>query len=59
MGCGASMVRPKNEELVIKAGLKSRQSVHEWHDWRRKGRLVGWRNARRGYVFPAVQLDGA
>ena len=53
------MVRPKNGELAIKARLKSRQSVHDWHDWRRKGRLVGWRNARCGYVFPAVQLDGA
>ena len=28
------------------------------HDWRRKGRIVGWQNARRGYVFPAEQLDG-
>ena len=27
------------------------------HDWRRKGRVVGWQNARRGYVFPARQLD--
>ena len=27
------------------------------HDWRRKGQIVGWQNARRGYVFPAGQLD--
>ena len=32
-----------------------RQSVHEW---RKKGKLIGWQNARRGYVFPADQLDG-
>ena len=43
------------EELVARVGLKTRQSVH---DWRRKGRIVGWQNARRGYVFPAEQLDG-
>lgn len=43
------------EELAARIGLKTRQSVH---DWRRKGRIVGWQNARRGYVFPAEQLDG-
>ena len=42
------------EELAARIGLKTRQSVH---DWRRKGRIVGWQNARRGYVFPAEQLD--
>ena len=43
-----------SEELAARAGLRTRQSVH---DWRRKGRIVGWQNARRGYVFPAAQLD--
>ncbi|MYA43717.1 MAG: hypothetical protein F4Z31_18480 [Gemmatimonadetes bacterium] len=42
------------EELAARIGLKTRQSVH---DWRRRGRIVGWQNARRGYVFPAEQLD--
>ena len=36
-----------SDELAAQAGLKSRQSVH---DWRKKG--------RRGYVFPAAQFDG-
>ena len=27
------------------------------HDWLKKGRIVGWRGARRGHVFPAAQLD--
>ena len=44
-----------SEELAARTGLRTRQSVH---DWRRKGRIVGWQNARRGYVFPARQLDG-
>lgn len=43
-----------SDELAVRAGLKTRQSVH---DWRKKGRIVGWQNARRGYVFPAAQLD--
>ncbi|MDE0334457.1 MAG: hypothetical protein OXI64_05815 [Defluviicoccus sp.] len=43
-----------SEELAARTGLRTRQSVH---DWRRKGRIVGWQNARRGYVFPAAQLD--
>ena len=43
-----------SEELAVRTGLRTRQSVH---DWRRKGRIVGWQNARRGYVFPAAQLD--
>ena len=43
------------EKLAARMGLKTRQSVH---DWRRKGRIVGWQNARRGYVLPAEQLDG-
>ena len=51
---GASETLLTSEEIAARAGLKTRQSVH---DWRRKGRLVGWQNARRGYVFPAAQLD--
>ena len=43
-----------SEELAARTGLRTRQSVH---DWRRKGWIVGWQNARRGYVFPARQLD--
>ena len=43
-----------SEELAARTGLRTRQSVH---DWRRKGRIVGWQNARRGYIFPARQLD--
>ena len=39
-----------SEEPAARTGLRTRQSVH---DWRRKGRIVGWQNARRGYVFPA------
>ena len=43
-----------SEELAVRAGLKTRQSVH---DWLKKGRLVGWQGAKRGFVFPAGQLD--
>ena len=52
---GAPETLLTTEELAARIGLKTRQSVH---DWRRKGRIVGWQNARRGYVFPAEQLDG-
>ena len=51
---GAPETLLTSEEIAARAGLKTRQSVH---DWRRKGRIVGWQNARRGYVFPAAQLD--
>ena len=44
-----------SDELAERVGLKTRQSVH---DWLKKGRIVGWRGARRGHVFPAGQLDG-
>ena len=43
-----------SDELAVRVGLKTRQSVH---DWLKKGRIVGWRGARRGHVFPAGQLD--
>ena len=43
-----------SDELATRVGLKTRQSVH---DWLRKGKIVGWRGAKRGYVFPAGQLD--
>lgn len=43
-----------SDELASRAALKTRQSVH---DWRRKGRIIGWQGAKRGYVFPAGQLD--
>ena len=43
-----------SEELAARVDLKTRQSVH---DWLKKGRIVGWQGAKRGYVFPAGQLD--
>ena len=43
-----------SDELAARAGLKTRQSVH---DWLKKGKIVGWRGAKRGYVFPAEQFD--
>lgn len=43
-----------SDEIAMRLGLKTRQSVH---DWMRKGRLLGWQGAKRGYVFPAGQLD--
>ncbi len=43
-----------SDELAVRVGLRTRQSVH---DWLKKGRIVGWRGARRGHVFPAGQLD--
>ena len=43
-----------SDELAVRIGFKTRQSVH---DWRRKGKIVGWRGAKRGYVFPEGQLD--
>lgn len=51
---GAPETLLTSEELAARIGLKTRQSVH---DWRKKGRIVGWQNTRRGYVFPAAQLD--
>ena len=51
---GAPEALLTSEELAARTGLRTRQSVH---DWRRKGRIVGWQNARGGYVFPARQLD--
>ena len=43
-----------SNEVAARLGLKSRQSVH---DWLRKGKILGWQSAKRGYVFPARQLD--
>lgn len=43
-----------SDELAARVGLKTRQSVH---DWLRKGKIVGWQGAKRGYVFPEGQLD--
>ena len=43
-----------SDELAVRADLKTRQSVH---DWLKRGRIVGWQGAKRGYVFPAGQLD--
>ena len=52
---GAQETLLSSDELAVRAGLKTRQSVHHWL---RKNMIVGWQNARRGYVFPAAQLDG-
>ena len=43
-----------SNEVAQRLGLKSRQSVH---DWLRKGKLLGWQTAKRGYLFPARQFD--
>ena len=43
-----------SEQFAARAGLKTRQSVH---DWLNKGRIIGWQGAKRGYVFPAGQFD--
>ncbi|MCY3878536.1 MAG: hypothetical protein OXF74_05065 [Rhodobacteraceae bacterium] len=51
---GAPETLLTSDELAKRVGLKTRQSVH---DWLKKGRIVGWRGARRGHVFPARQLD--
>ena len=51
---GAPETLLTSDEFADRVGLKTRQSVH---DWLRKGRIVGWRGARRGHVFPVGQLD--
>ncbi|MCY4549852.1 MAG: hypothetical protein OXC28_15910 [Defluviicoccus sp.] len=51
---GAPETLLTSDELAERVGLKTRQSVH---DWLKKGRVLGWRGARRGHVFPAAQLD--
>ena len=51
---GAPEALLTSDELATRVGLKTRQSVH---DWLKRGRIVGWRGAKRGYVFPADQFD--
>lgn len=51
---GAPETLLTSDEMAERVGLKTRQSVH---DWLKKGRIVGWRRARRGHIFPAGQLD--
>ena len=51
---GVPETLPTSDEVAERVGLKTRQSVH---DWLKKGRIVGWRGAKRGYVFPAGQFD--
>ena len=51
---GAPETLLTSDELAARVGLKTRQSVH---DWLKKGRVVGWRGAKRGYLFPAEQFD--
>ena len=51
---GAPEALLTSDELAARVGLKTRQTVH---DWLKKGRIVGWRGAKRGYVFPADQFD--
>ena len=43
-----------SDQLAARVGLKTRQSVH---NWLRQRRVIGWRGAKRQYVFPADQLD--
>ena len=43
-----------SERFADRAGLKTRQSVH---DWLKKGRIIGWQGCKRGHVFPAGQFD--
>ena len=51
---GGPEVLLTSDELAARLGFKTRQSVH---DWLKKGRIVGWQGAKRGYVFPAEQFD--
>ena len=51
---GAPETLLTSNELAARVGLKTRQSVH---DWLRKGKIVGWRGAKRGYLFPERQFD--
>ena len=43
-----------SDEFAKRVGARSRQSVH---NWLKKGRIVGWQSTKRGFVFPAEQLD--
>ena len=43
-----------SDQLAARVGLKTRQSVH---NWLRQRRVIGWRGAKRQYVFPADQVD--
>lgn len=43
-----------SDEFAARMGFKTRQSAHNQLS---KGRIVGWQSVRRGYVFPAAQLD--
>lgn len=43
-----------SDEFAARVRLRNRQSVH---NWMKKRRIVGWQGARRGFVFPAGQLD--
>ena len=53
MGTGRPGPLLTSDELATRVGLKTRQSVH---DWLKRGRIVGWRGAKRGYFFPADQF---
>lgn len=56
----ASPARPEETELLSsdeiarRIGVGSRQTVH---NWLRQGRLIGWKDARRGHRFPEEQID--
>ncbi len=43
-----------SDEFAKRVGTRSRQSVH---NWLKKGRIIGWQSTKRGFVFPAEQLD--
>jgi len=43
-----------SDEIATRLNVKTRQTVH---DWRSRGSILGWQGAKRGYVYPARQLD--
>ncbi len=43
-----------SEAFAERAGIKSRQTVHQWV---KKGAIIGWEGAKRGLQLPAEQLD--
>lgn len=43
-----------SDELASRLNVRTRQTVH---DWRNRGTVIGWQGAKRGYVYPARQLD--
>ena len=42
-----------SDEMAERIGI-TRPTVHEWL---KSGKLLGWQGAKRGYLFPAAQID--